>query len=104
MFGIIWLVKISISLVFIIFSYLQYNDPDTYIWASLYCLAAIFVFLKDHYLYYINTLIISLCSLLFIQNIHLLLTKSPINHELFYELGGIILILTLSYFKLKESL
>ena len=96
------MVKITVSLVFLIFSYLQYNDPDTYIWASLYLLAAIFVFLKDSYANYINALIISICAILFIQNLHLLLTETMINYELFYELGGITLILTLLYFKLKK--
>ena len=52
---------------------------------------------------YINVVLFSLCAILFIQNIHLLLIKTNLGHEPFSELGGILLILILSYFKLKEE-
>jgi hypothetical protein len=82
---------------------LQYNDPDSYIWTSLYILVSIFVFLEDKYMRYVNVVLFSVCAMLFIQNIHLLSTQSSLGHEPFSELGGILLILTLSYFKLKEK-
>ena len=52
---------------------------------------------------YVNVVLFSVCAMLFIQNIHLLSTQSSLGHEPFSELGGILLILTLSYFKLKEK-
>tara|TARA_B100001250_G_scaffold42572_1_gene33649 strand:- start:930 stop:1226 length:297 start_codon:yes stop_codon:yes gene_type:complete len=97
------LVKISISILFLFFSYLQYNDPDSYIWISLYLLVAVFVFLKGNCMRYISIVFFSACSMLFMQNIHLLLTQNNLGHEPFSELGGIFLILILSYFKLKEE-
>ncbi len=52
---------------------------------------------------YISIVFFSACSMLFMQNIHLLLTQNNLGHEPFSELGGIFLILILSYFKLKEE-
>ena len=61
------------------------------------------MFLKGNYMQNINVVIFSVCSMLFMQNIHLLLTRNNLGHEPFSELGGILLILILSYFKLKNS-
>jgi len=69
---------------------------------SLYFLVSIFVFLKNTSVDYFNVFILSVCAILFTQNLNLLLTDFNVNYELFYELGGITLILSLSYFKLKK--
>ena len=61
------------------------------------------MFLKGNCMRYVNVILFSVCSMLFIQNIHLLLTENTLSHEPFSELGGILLILILSYFKLKEQ-
>ncbi len=53
---------------------------------------------------YVSVILFSVCAILFMQNIHLLLTQKNLGHEPFSELGGMLLILTLSYFKLKEIL
>ena len=66
-------------------------------------MVAILIFLKGKYIHYINILIISACAILFVQNVNLLITEDRLNPELFYELGGIFLILIVSYFKLKEE-
>ena len=98
------MVKLFLASIFVLFSYLQYNDTDSYIWTSLYLLVALFIFLEGDFMYYLNSLILAFCSILFISNIHSLLTKPLLDGELFYELGGILLILTVSYFKLKKQI
>ena len=70
----------------------------------MYCLVAISVFFQYKYAIYINILIFSTCSILFTQNIHSLFIEPIFNDEYFYELGGIILILTFSYFKLSNKI
>ena len=52
---------------------------------------------------YVNVLIFSICSILFMQNVHLLLIGNNLGHEPFSELGGILLILIISSFKLKKQ-
>ena len=96
-----------------LFSYLQYNDPDSYIWIPLYFLVAVFVLLKDSYVLSLATLIASISAILFVQNIDLILTQSsnsiiqelPMKkHELFYELGGLLTIISILYFKLSKKI
>ena len=97
-------IKIVISLLFLFFSYLQYNDSDNYIWISIYCSVSILVFLNERLSMYVIILLLSICSAIFINNIHSILTSSVLNDELFYEIGGIVLILILSYFKLTKQI
>ena len=97
-------IKIVISLLFLFFSYLQYNDPDNYIWFSIYFSVSILVFLNERLSMYVIILLLSICSAIFINNIHSILTSSVLNDELFYEIGGIVLILILSYFKLTKQI
>ena len=97
-------IKILLSLLFLFFSYLQYNDSDNYIWISIYFSASILVFLNKGLSMYIVILLLSICSIIFIDNIHSMLTESILNYELLYEIGGITLILILSYFKLIKQI
>ena len=97
-------IKIVISLLFLFFSYLQYNDPDNYIWISIYFSASILVFLNERLSKYLLILLLSICSVIFIDNIHSISTSSVLNDEFFYEIGGIVLILILSHFKLTNQI
>ena len=93
-----------LSVIFIFFAFLQYNDPDGYIWTFLYFSVAIIIFYKKPigYVRYLHFFLLSICSILFINNIDILITSQQIQHEVFYELGGIMLILITSYFKLID--
>ena len=97
-------IKIVISLLFLFFGYLQYNDPDNYIWISIYFSASVLVFLNERLSMYIIIFLLSICSAIFIDNIDSILTSSVLNDEFFYEIGGIVLILILSYFKLTKQI
>ena len=92
-----------VSVIFIVFGLLQYNDPDVYIWTFLYFSIAIIFFLKTSILDYLHLFLLSICSILFIKNINILITSKQIQDEIFYELGGIVLILIASYFKFSNK-
>tara|TARA_Y100001970_G_C13638878_1_gene557855 strand:+ start:238 stop:543 length:306 start_codon:yes stop_codon:yes gene_type:complete len=95
--------RVFISFIFILFSYLQYNDGnDAYIWALAYFMAATITIFNTSITKYKIYFLLSLCSFLFIQNINSILT-SPFKNELFYEFGGIGIILMLCYQKLSQE-
>jgi len=95
--------KIIVSCIFLFFSYLQYNDgDDAYIWALVYFMAAIINIFNTSITKYKIYFLLSLCSFLFIQNINSILTDS-LKDELFYEFGGIGIILILCYKKLTKE-
>ena len=96
--------RFSIALIFILFSFLQLNDShDSYIWAFVYALTAVSVFFKKPILKFEGFFLLSLCSFLFIKNVDILLTSIRVENEIFYELGGILLILIVSYFKFSKE-
>ena len=96
--------KIIASCIFLLFSYLQYNDgDDAYIWALVYFMAATIAILNSSITKYIIYFLLSLCSFLFIQNINSVLTE-PLKDELFYEFGGIGIVLILCYKKLTKGI
>ena len=96
--------RVFISFIFILFSYLQYNDGnDAYIWALVYFMAATITIFNSSITKYKIYFLLSLCSFLFIQNINFILT-SPLKDELFYEFGGIGIILMLCYQKLTKEI
>jgi|TARA_B100001029_G_C14873697_1_gene346024 hypothetical protein len=98
-----YITKIFISFIFILFSYLQYNDGgDAYIWALAYFMTSTIVIFNSSITKYKIYFLISLCSFLFIQIINSLLT-APLVDELFYEFGGISMILIVCYKKLVEE-
>ena len=92
-----------ISLIFILFGLLQYNDPDFYTWTFLYCSFGIIFFLKKPIVQYLHFFLLSICSVLFIKNIDILIRSKQVQDEIFYELGGIALILIASYFKFTDK-
>ena len=95
--------KIITSSIFLLFSYLQYNDEnDAYIWAVVYFMAATITIFNTSITKYKIYFLLSLCSFLFIQNINAILT-SPLKDELFYEFGGIGIVLILCYQKLTKE-
>ena len=95
--------KIITSSIFLLFSYLQYNDGnDAYIWAAVYFIAATITIFNTSITKYKIYFLLSLCSFLFIQNINAILT-SPLKDELFYEFGGIGIVLILCYQKLTKE-
>ena len=97
-------IRALISLLFLFFVYLQHNDPDNYIWISIYFLASALVFFNEQLSFYSIILLLSICSFIFINNVHSILTETVLNDELFYELGGILLILMLSTLKLTKRI
>ncbi len=95
--------KVFISLIFVLFSYLQYNDGnDAYIWALTYFMSATIIIFNSYITKYKIYFLISLCSFLFIQIIDSLLT-GPISDDLFYEFGGIFIVLNVCYRKITEK-
>jgi len=95
--------KIIASCIFLLFSYLQYNDgDDAYIWALVYFMAATITLFNTSITKYKIYFLLSLCSFLFIQNLNSVLTE-PLKYELFYEFGGIGIILILCYKKLIKG-
>ena len=95
--------RIFVSLSFIFFAYLQFNDTnDAYIWVIVYSLAAIICFLKEPIFKFEVFFLIGICSILFIENLDKIIVNNQIEEEIFYELGGIFLILFSSYFKLRK--
>ena len=96
------LFRFSIGLTFLFFALLQYNDPDVYVWVFLYLSMSIVFLVKKPILKYLHFFLLSICSVLFIKNIDILIVSKEIQDELFYELGGIILILIASYFKFTD--
>ena len=97
-------IRALISLLFLFFFYLQHNDPDNYIWISIYFLASASFFFNEQLSFYSIILLLSICSFIFINNVHSILTETVLNDELFYELGGILLILMLSTLKLTKRI
>ena len=95
--------RFTIGLTFLLFGLLQYNDPDVYIWAFLYFSMAIVFLIKKPILKYLHFFLLSICSVLFIKNIDILIISKEIQDELFYELGGIVLILIAYYFKFTDK-
>jgi len=98
-----FIVKFFVPLIFLLFSYLQFNDGnDAYIWALVYFMAATIAVFNTSITKYKIYFLLSLCSFLFIQNINSILT-GPLKDELFYEFGGIGIILMLCYQKLTKE-
>ena len=102
-------IRVFVALIFIFFSYLQHNDSEgMLIWTLTYALTAVFILSKKSILQFLGYLLLSICSILFIHNIDLLITlflnpDKGIKDELFYELGGIMLILSICYIKFAEE-
>jgi len=95
--------RIFTSLCFIFFASLQFNDTnDTYVWVVVYLLAAITSFFKKPIFKFEVFFLIGISSILFIKNADIIITNNQIEGEIFYELGGIFLILFSSYFKLRK--
>jgi hypothetical protein len=98
-----FIVKFFVPLIFLLFSYLQFNDGnDAYVWALVYFMAATISIFNSSITKYKIYFLLSLCSFLFIQNFHSILTE-PLKYELFYEFGGIGIILILCYKKLIKG-
>jgi len=95
--------KIIIPGIFLLFSYLQYNDGnDAYIWALMYLMAASVSIFNSYLTKYKIYFLLSLCSFLFIQIINSLFTNQ-LSYDLFYEFGGITIVIILCYTKLTKE-
>ena len=85
--------KFVMPIIFLLFSYLQYNDgQDAYIWALIYFMTASVIVFNSFITKYKIFLLLSLCSFLFIQIIDSFMTKIIVE-DLFYELGGILIVI-----------
>ena len=95
--------KIIVPGIFLLFSYLQYNDGnDAYIWALMYLMAASVSIFNSYLTKYKIYFLLSLCSFLFVQIINSLFTNQ-LNYDLFYEFGGITIVIILCYTKLTKE-
>lgn len=95
--------KIVVPIIFLLFSYLQYNDgQDAYIWALIYFMTATITIFDTPITKYKIYFLLSLCSFLFIQIINSFLTEIIIE-DLFYEFGGIIIVVLMCYKRLNKG-
>ncbi|OUX37171.1 MAG: hypothetical protein CBE33_03780 [Candidatus Pelagibacter sp. TMED273] len=94
--------KLIISSIFLLFSYLQFNDGvDAYLWAFIYFMAASITVFNTSITKYKIYFLLSIISFLFVQNLNSILTIG-FREEFIYEFGGMLIILYLSYFKLSK--
>ncbi len=53
-----WIINYILSILFILFAAVQYNDPDPFIWISIYLFTAVICFLAARKLYYKKIILI----------------------------------------------
>tara|TARA_B100001287_G_scaffold245027_1_gene222051 strand:+ start:2176 stop:2490 length:315 start_codon:yes stop_codon:yes gene_type:complete len=96
--------KLIFSSIFLLFSYLQFNDGvDAYLWAFIYFMAASITFFDSYITKYKVYFLLSIITFLFIQNINSIMILG-FKEEFLYEFGGMLIILYLSYIKLSGSI
>ena len=95
--------KLLISGIFLLFSYLQFNDGvDAYLWAFIYFMAASITLFDSYITRYKIYFLLSIISFLFIQNLNLILVDGFVE-EFIYEFGGMLIIIYLCYHKLSKN-
>jgi hypothetical protein len=94
--------KIFCISVFILFSFLQINDTDKYLWILLYLFTALVFIIKMPLLRYLQVLLLSTCSILFVVTINNIISDLT-YYEPYYELGGIILIISACFLTIKKE-
>ena len=95
--------KLLISGIFLLFSYLQFNDGiDAYLWAFIYFMAASIALFDSYITRYKIYFLLSIISFLFIQNLNLILVDGFVE-EFIYEFGGMLIIIYFCYHKLSKK-
>ena len=95
--------KVLGVITFVYFSYLQKNDSDSYLWIFLYLFTALVFIIKMPLLRYLQVLLLSVCSILFIISINNIISNLT-YYEAYYELGGIILIISTCFLTIKKEI
>ena len=97
------IIRFFIALIFTLFAFLQLNDSnDNVLWILVYLLTSISIIVKNRFKF-LTPFILSIAIILFINNINLIFTAECIQDEVFYEMGGILIILFASYFNLRDN-
>lgn len=97
------IIRFFIALIFVLFTFLQLNDSnDSILWILTYLLTSISIIVKNRFKFLIP-FILSVSVILFIKNVNAIFVAGCIQDEVFYEMGGILIILFASYFNLKAN-
>ena len=102
-FGMNIIIRVFIALFFVLFAFLQFNDSnDNILWILIYLLTSISIIAKNRFKFLIP-FILSIAVILFIKNVNTIFVATCIQDEVFYEMGGILIILFTSYFNLRDN-
>ena len=86
----------------IYFSYLQLDDLDSTIWILLYLISSLMILINHKYTIHFCVIIFTISAFIFTQNISIIFNTINPSNETFYEFGGIMIAMSLSYIKIKE--